>query len=73
MHILPAAVIGFLATFVAAGLVMMMLLVPVIVVDALNSMTAKTVTIIVFCAIFVMFLPSLTKANIKETVVAGTT
>lgn len=73
VHILPAAVIGSFARFAAAGLVMTLLLVPIIAVDALNSMTAKTIAIIISCAIFVLCLPSLTRANTKETVIAGTT
>ena len=61
------------ARFAAAGLVITLLLVPIVVVDSLNSMTAKTIAIIISCAVFVLCLPSLTRANIKETVIAGTT
>lgn len=73
VHILPPAVIGFFAHCAAAGLVITLLLVPIVVVDALDSMTAKTIAIIISCAIFVLCLPGLTRANVKETVIAGTT
>ena len=61
------------ARFAAASLVITLLLVPIIVVNYLDSMTAKTIAIIISCAVFVLCLPSLTRANIKETVIAGTT
>ena len=73
VHILSTAIVGSLARFVAAGLIMILLLLPVIIVNALNGRTAKMVTIMISCAIFIMCLPSLTRANVKETVIAGTT
>lgn len=73
VHILHAKVVGPFAHLAAAGLIMTLLWVPVVVVDALNSMAAKTIAIILFCAIFVLCLPNLTNASIKETVIAGTT
>lgn len=73
IHILSAATIEPFARFVAAGLVITLLLVPIVVVNSLTSMTAKTIAIIISCAVFVLCLPGLTSANIKETVLAGTT
>ena len=73
VRVYAASTIGSIARLVAASLITIVVLVPVIVVSALKSMTAKAIIVFVSCALFVVCLPGLTKATTKETVVAGST
>ena len=73
VHVYTASTLGFIARLVAASLITIVVLVPIIVVSALRSTTAKAIIVFVSCALFVICLPGLTKATTKETVVAGST
>ncbi|KAF2495500.1 hypothetical protein BU16DRAFT_561784 [Lophium mytilinum] len=73
VHIFSSALVARLGRFLVASLLVLLLLIPVIIVNAIDSVALRLLVIAISSTIFIIVLSMLTKARTGEIFVAGAT